>query len=306
MVLAVIVGLVSWFDEPVENIARCLLGLQLAGAGHVVALDGRYSLYPGVQISSDSMQHAGFVQGCKQLGMGCTMSVPREPWAGNEAEKRTALFAHGLAVADPGDWFLVVDADEFITEAPADLPDRLAMTDREVVEIQALDVVAARFNRRDWPSRFPVRKLFRAQPITVGPAHSTYRAGDGRLLWGQAREGEREADTLELLDVLVEHHPHRRPNERQAAKLAYYSARDANRIERGGCHWCAEPATDLVALNWRMHAGLGCPVAEWREACRNHLPVADRIARVQLEAMGIDPATVRAENRMGRPREVPA
>lgn len=292
-------GLVSFYDEPIENIARCLVGLQLAGVSHVTVLDGAYQLFPHGTASSPSNQHAAWIVGARDLGIGCTLHVPATVWSGNEAQKRTALFAHAYAAAAPGDWFLVVDGDEFITEVPSDLDERLRTAQLDVGEIQALDVVAQRLQRRDMPERFPVRKLFRAQPITVGPAHCMYRAADGRLLWGETSDQHAEP-TFEALDMVVEHHPDRRPLERLSAKLAYYRARDEALIERGGCHWCGEPAITLVGINWRMNAALNCPVGEWREACANHVVVAERISRTEFELLGIDPDSVQLENRMGR------
>lgn len=292
-------GLVSFYDEPIENITRCLVGLQLAGVGHVTALDGAYRLFPNGRASSPSNQHAAWIMGARELDMGCTLHVPAAVWDGNEAQKRTALFAHALAAVRPGDWFVVIDGDEFITAVPDDLDDRLRATELDVGEIQALDVVAQRIQRRDMPERFSVRKLFRAQPITVGPAHCMYRAADGRLLWGETGAQQSEP-TFEVLDMLVEHHPDRRPMDRLSAKLAYYRARDEALIERGDCHWCGEPAVTLVGINWRMNATLNCPVGEWREACINHVAVAERISRTEFELLGIDPDSVQVENRMGR------
>lgn len=292
-------GLVSFYDEPIENIARCLVGLQLAGVKHVTAVDGAYRLFPTGKPSSPSNQHAALILGARELGMSCTLHVPVALWDGNETEKRTALFAHALAAAKPGDWFIVIDGDEFITKVPDDLDERLRTAALDVGEIQALDVVAARLQRRDMPERFPVRKLFRAQPITVGPAHCMYRAADGRLLWGETNDQKAEP-TFELLDMVVEHHPDRRPLERLTAKLAYYRARDEALIERGNCHWCGEPAVKLVGINWRMNTALACPVGEWREACANHVAVAERISRTEFALLGINPDSVQVENRMGR------
>lgn len=291
-------GLVSFYDEPLDNIARCLVGLHRARVGHVVALDGAYALYPDGAAASASNQHAAWITGARKLNMACTLCVPATVWKDNEAQKRTALFAHALAAATPGDWFIVIDGDEFITEVPTDLEDRLAATELDVAEVQAIDAVAVRLERQDMPPRFPVRKLFRAQPITVGPAHCMYRTADGRLLWGMTRDRQPEP-TLDLIDMVLEHHPDRRPIGRLTSKMAYYRARDDARIERGGCHWCAEPATELVPVAWRMNTALGAPAAEWREACVNHVKVARRIGDAELVLLGIDPASVQVENRMG-------
>ena len=41
-----VIALLSWFDEPPVSLVTCLQALAEAGTDHVVALDGRYALYP--------------------------------------------------------------------------------------------------------------------------------------------------------------------------------------------------------------------------------------------------------------------
>lgn len=298
-------GLISFYDEPVDSIARCLTGLARAGVDHVIALDGAYALYPGGKPASATAQHAAFAIGCRQLGMAHTLHVPNEVWAGNEVQKRTALFSLAWSLAEPGDWFLVMDADQIVTDVPDDLRDRLAATPLDVAETQFVDMVAKRVDRPDWPAEFTVRNLFRAQPIHLEISHLTYVTDDGRYLWGDA--SKTLEPTLELTSLVIEHHPDRRPAERQMDKLQYYATRDELGVERGICEWCDERAATLVPVGWHFNDQLGVPVAAWKEACPEHAAEADALGRFELEQLGIDPDTVKAENRNGQPpREVAA
>ena len=292
-------GLVSFYDEPVDSIARCLTGLARAGVDHVIALDGAYALYPGGKPASATAQHAAFAIGCRHLGMAHTLHVPNETWAGNEVQKRTALFSLAWSLAEPGDWFLVMDVDQIVTDVPDDLRDQLAATPLDVAETQFVDMVAKRVNRPDWPAEFTVRNLFRAQPIHLETSHLTYVTDDGRYLWGDASKSLEPS--LDLTSLVIEHHPDRRPDARQLDKLQYYATRDELGVERGVCEWCDERAATLVPVGWRFNDQLGVPVAGWKEACPEHAKEADAIGRFELEQLGIDPDTVKAENRNGQP-----
>lgn len=299
-----LVGLLSFYDEPVEDLVACITALWSAGATEIVALDGAYGLYPDGRAASHPNQHAAIHLTCRELGVGCTLRVPAGVWEGNEVEKRNALFALAWTVAEPGDWYWVMDADQVVTRTPADFLERLERSEHDAAEIEVLDVVAQRANRGDWPARFAVRNLFRAQPITVETNHCTYVAADGRYLWGgngdvKAEHGGHELEScLDLTaDVVMEHRPDRRPRERQLAKLCYYRQRDEARIERGTCSRCGAEAVRLVPARWKMtHIG---PVAQWAEACEACAEHHDRASRVRLRQMGVDPDTITVENRNG-------
>lgn len=293
-----IIGLLAWWDEPMDTLLACIGALSAAGVDHLVAVDGRYALYSADHDVSSANEYASILLACKQLGMRCTIHEPSGPWEHGETEKRTALFALGWAVAEPGDWFWVQDADQVVVEWPGDFKQRLEATEHDVVEVTILDTVAQRAKQKDWPERFVMRALFRAQPITVGPLHCMYRAADDTLLWGYERELPM-ANALDLSDcVLVEHRPDHRPLERQHAKLMYYAERDAAMIERGKCELCDERSTGLVCTRWRW-TEIG-PVADRMECCDAHAAQVKVVADLELERMGIDPTSVVPENRSGK------
>lgn len=292
-----LIGLLSFYDEPPQDLVACIKGLHDAGVDELVAVDGAYALYPGGTACSHPNQHAAIHLACRELGMGCHLHVPRTVWEGNEVEKRTFLFAAGLLVAEPGDWYWPQDADMVPTVVPADLKERLAATEHDAADVQILDVVALEAKQKDWPPRFDLRGLFRAQPLTVKTNHITYMTDDGRMLRGWDGDDVPLEPALDLTDLVVEHRPHTRPRERQLAKLQYYATRDEAQVERGACSRCGKQATDLVATGWRW-TDIG-PVADWVEACEACAEVFDSEGRERLRELGIDPDSVQVENRNG-------
>lgn len=297
-------ALVCFYDEPTENVARCLAGLHLAGVDHVIAVDGAYALYPDGKGSSLLEQHAMFMVCSRTLGMACTMHIPSDVWHGGEVEKRTYMFALAQGMAQDGDWLFVVDADEFITDAPSDLRDHLQATDLDVGEVTITDMIAVAANRKDWPPDFQARRLFRAQPIVVDTTHATYVTFDGRYLWAHMNPSLEEP-ALPIDGLRMEHHPNARPSERLAAKMGYYGHRDNQAVELGTCDWCDDDAVRLVTTNWVFNEVLERPTGEWHQACDEHAAEAVKVGRAQLTMMGINPDTVQVEHRNGRP-PVPA
>jgi hypothetical protein len=293
-----VIALVSFYDEPPANLIAALASLKEAGVDEVVAVDGAYALYPNGTASSHVNQHAAIDLTCRELGMGCTLYVPSRTWQGNEIEKRTFLFRLSLSVADEGDWFWVFDADQVVKDVPADYKARLEATEHDVAELEVFDTVAARAKQPDWPERFVMRSFFKAQKIRVVTNHITYMAEDGRLLWGYVTDEKPLAPALDLTDLVVEHRPDARPHERQVAKLGYYAERDNAKVERDKCSRCGDQAVQLVATKWRW-SDLG-PVAEWAEACEPCAKRLEKVGRMELTRMGVNPDGVSIENRNGR------
>ncbi len=294
-----LIALLSWYDEPLEDLVACIASAAQAGVDHVVAVDGAYALYPGGQARSHVSQTAAIVTACRELDLGLTIHTSRTVWEGGEVEKRTFHFALALAVSEPGDWFWIMDADEVIVDTPPDLKDRLEATELECADIMARDTFAVRVGSPDLPDRFSVRHLFKAQPIRVSTNHITYVTSDGRLLWGYEGGGQPLEDALDLTEcVLLDHRPERRSQERQLAKYQYYQLRNAARIERGDCEECGKPAAQLVPVRWRM-TDLG-PVADWMEACEACCVTVGEVNRVALSLLGVDPDRIEVVSQMGR------
>jgi hypothetical protein len=218
-----IVALLAWYEERTDWLAEVVASLAGATVDHLIAVDGAYRLFPQARGASSSPQADTINAVARGLGLGCTVHVPDGPWAGNEVAKRDAMFRLAHAVADPGDWLWVIDADEVIRDATGV---------REHLEASPLDVAEVLLCERmsdGGPAYSPSRKLFRAQEggIHVLCNHHTYTTADGRVLRGDGLQVPAE----QLHDVRVEHRPAGRFTARLEAKRVYYSIRDSLEVE---------------------------------------------------------------------------
>jgi hypothetical protein len=204
-----LIALLSWFDEDPAHLSELAVSLRDAGVDHLVAVDGRYELYPEHQYMSSLDEYEALGAAWGGMGYALTLHQPSEPFAGNEIEKRNLLFALGHALAEPyEDWFWVIDGDELVAEE-ASLRQTLEETSMDVLTVLEYGDGHARNERR----------LFRAKPqrITLKNKHSHYEC-DGDVLWGRGEVFSQRSG------VEVFHRPHERSAKRNAARNAYYEA----------------------------------------------------------------------------------
>lgn len=238
-----LIGLLSWFDEPERDLRRAIETFHAAGMTHLVAVDGAYGIFPGGAATSPPGQRRTIEQTCERLGIPVVVHEPSRTWP-TETEKRALMF--GLAerrlATTLADWFIVLDADEYVS-APVDLPSRLAAVTADAVNVAVLEPAGAGRPRRE----FLIRKIFRALPgLTVRWNHHTYATPDGRVLWGS-----NQVDAETMRDVQVVHTTNLRRAERRAVKDAYYSARDELGIESNSRCWrCGAEATHTMRSNF--------------------------------------------------------
>jgi hypothetical protein len=219
-----IVALLSWYDEDPAWLERCIRSLPQLQVAGLVALDGAYSLYPDAKAYSHPDQAEAIRRATADTGMPLLLDVPHDPWPG-EVAKRNHLFR--LAEQTCPDWYLIIDADEFVTAAPTDIPERLAQT--------PFDVGAVTLREPGHPMGtmiYPTHpKFFRAFPgLKAVTNHYTYTAPDGRLLWGNAKTDHLEP-RADLTSITVEHHNQLRHPDRYKAAKTYYRTRDAQGVE---------------------------------------------------------------------------
>lgn len=281
-----LLALLNFYDERVEDLARYVQSVKAAGADEIVAVDGRYALYPAAAAASSVKQLEMLRFACRQLDVRLTLHVPAGPWEGNEPQKRNTLFELALTRSVPDvDWWLVLDTDEVLRQPPPDLKDRLTASQFDVAELRVCDTVALRANRPNWPAYFTQRRLFRAQPLHLTNSHAEYFTADGRHI-GLDPLGD---PCLDLTDVTVSHEPQRRQQARQVAKADYYRAREASGVECGVCP-CGQPAIERLERNWRV-TDTG-PVAELVEMCGACAARTRRRNEKRMARLGINPDTV--------------
>jgi hypothetical protein len=239
--MARLIGLLSFYDEKPSWLAACISSYAQAGLTHLVAIDGAYRLYPDGQARSTPDAHDTIVETTGAIGLHLTLVLPTSTWQGNEIQKRTSLFRHADAIAQPDrDWLLVIDADEIVTRALTGWLNELTNT-----TLDTADVLLWSRDQRDTPEQAqvdqdhnlnpvdtaPIRKLFRHTPgIHCHKNHYTYVTPDQRVLW---RGGRRNTDpSLDLTDhIHIEHRSIYRTLHRRAASADYYATRDQTGIE---------------------------------------------------------------------------
>lgn len=215
-----IIGLLSWYEEPSSWLAECVASAAKL-CDHLIAVDGPYAQFPGAvrKPASGIEQAETIAHVAAGAGIGCTIHTPRQPWWGNEVEKRDFMFRLGSTMTEPGDWFLRIDADEVFTQVPDDTRTLLAATQLDVAEVTM-------WERDDLDSQFPIRVLFRALPgIGVQQAHYVVTApGETRTRVLCGNDIKHRAEPAEALwDVRLEHRTRHRSPLRRALKNDYYA-----------------------------------------------------------------------------------
>lgn len=250
-------ALLSWYDEDPEHLDDCVRSL--AGlADCVVALDGAYATFPGATATSPVEQGRAIGKAAWDVGIGCSLRVPAEPWQGGEVEKRAAMFDLARRVgATPNDWFLIIDGDMIVAESSG-AREALEATDMDVAEVRWHDIGPG----DGLPfSTTKFRSMFRAIPgLTVEHTHylyvqhpqcarqsdwcdgercvdkgidCQYAGQDGRrFLWHTPDGHPSNEPCLDLSEHVTLHHRRQfRDPERNARAGVYYVNRDAAGLE---------------------------------------------------------------------------
>jgi hypothetical protein len=218
-----IFGLLSWYEEPPAWLAECVASAARL-CDHLIAVDGPYALFPGAlrKPASGSEQAEAIAHTAAGAGIGCTIHIPRQPWWGNEVEKRDWMFRLAATLAGRDDWLLRIDADEVLTTVPPDTRRLLADADQDVAEVTMWE----RGLEDGQDSQYPLRVLFRALPgLRIQQAHYVVTAAgpDGRTRVLCGNEPVHKAEPAAALwDVRLEHRTRQRPAMRRAAKEQYY------------------------------------------------------------------------------------
>jgi hypothetical protein len=229
-------GLLCWFDEPCSALTATLIGLRTAQVDHVTAVDGAYLLFPNGQAASSADQAATIQAACRELGMGCTIHTPQARWAGNEVQKRTHMFRLALAASTPGDWWLSMDADMVVTQAPANLKQQLQDTEHDaayctLTEPRNPDHAPDQARAFQWhDGSYLIRLLFRAQPLRCDTKHCLYKTDDDRVLW-EPQNTALEEPAITIPELVVEHRDQQRAALRIALKNQYHQRRDRFKAE---------------------------------------------------------------------------
>lgn len=240
-----VVGILIWYDEPVQWLMASIASVAPA-LDHLVAADGAYLLYPGAlrRPASHVEQSVAVVEACNAAGLSFSLVRPRSPWTGNEVGKRNFALQHALQVAKPHDgWILVWDADQVARPFSAQhLRRDLVEAGEEYAAAEYGNVQARREvdgidHGDDGYAVTRVRGVYRALPgLEYGPAHWTISApvdGQRFWVWGNPKLHQPYASALDVSQTLVfDNRAERRSPARVAAAKTYYEKRDAVGAER--------------------------------------------------------------------------
>jgi hypothetical protein len=243
-----------WYDESPLWLAAAVTGAARL-CDHVVAVDGAYALYPGGRAQSDPEQAEAILHAAYGAGIGCTVHRPSDVWMGNQIEKRSVMFELGRATN--ADWFFVFDADDLVTQVPADASQRLEQAEEDVavytlwwtedVERERGKASAARafLYPHEAANRY-FRGIFRSLPnLRVEGSHYHYLAErDGETVHLRGHEDYHKLEPfLNLTDLRVQHRHPQRTRARLETSAAYDKLVRAHGLEKTTVEqWAAVPA----------------------------------------------------------------
>lgn len=216
----------SWYDEPVDFLYRCVESLAGVADG-LVALDGAWELWPDGRAQSPPEQTEAILDGWgRSTDLWLSRLAGRWP---SQIAKRDALMRNATALG--ADWILVVDGDEWVSDCDREaLDDLLCATDREVARV--------RLTHTAHPKRGAgVRRLFRAVPgLGVEVAHNGYgyEGADGKRVWlhGDPAFVSLAPPADASLAIALLHEWRSRGRDRNAASHRYYYSRRRGKYER--------------------------------------------------------------------------
>lgn len=219
-----IVALLAWYDETPAWLERCVTSLAKVPIDHLIALDGAYGLYPGGKPLSGREQRNTITTAAAEAGFSAEVHAPLKVWP-TELVKRDYLFRMAERHTTPKDWYMIVDADEYVDEA-ADTRPVLAGTPFDVAAVD-LHEPGHPHGTIHYPT-FPM--FFRAiRGLHCDTAHFRYRTPDGRLLWGDAVRDR--CEPRQMTGMRVIHETQLRPVDRRRAAVEYYKTRDEIGLE---------------------------------------------------------------------------
>jgi len=240
--------MLSWYDESPTWLQSCISAASPVLDG-LVAVDGAYQLFPGSMdrpISSQAEVDA-IVEACDVAELPLVMHRPREPWAGNEVEKRNLMLQLARTFdVDENDWLMVLDADLVLRKRSERW--------REILETDAANYVSAEYGyfntldkQRVWDQTgvdqekqiapLHSRAMYRAFPtLRYETSHWCVAADDENgnkfYLQGDGHVHSPLLDTFDATGVFIfEHRSTERNPTRRTDAAHYYTIREKLKVE---------------------------------------------------------------------------
>lgn len=217
---------------------------------HVIALDGRYDLYPDYATQSPVVQHHALIDAAAAAGVGITLRTAPHTFK-DEMAKRSMLFtiaaSEGLTESD---WLFVLDADEMVRSSPdrewvrhylehvGDDVSTVTVTLDERVDPHA-NPERTELSRKlpvDWRTPATTPRFFRAynNMRVIGYHYNYVGESDGEPveLWGDDTLVQHRREWASLAKkVVIENMNRYRAQKRDEDRQSYYEKRDTLGIE---------------------------------------------------------------------------
>lgn len=216
-----VAGLLCWYDERPEWLAQAVAGFARV-CDVIVAVDGAYALYPGARSAPRSPQEQAetILATCEAADVECLLHRPREPFWGNEVEKRNLSLA--LAAGLGAEWLILFDADMQVVHCdPVSVRLELCSTGANVATYALRDGM----DGDSWLAG--CRLIYRWTPdLRYGPRHY-----DVFGTYNGVTESLRDDAPATDVALRVAHPVGVRHDGRAAGMLAYATAREAFAVE---------------------------------------------------------------------------
>jgi hypothetical protein len=254
-------AILCFYDESPTWLAGCVASLTRIGVDHLIAVDGRYPHFnPGAPTNSRPEQIDAVTSTAMGANIALTLHRPTFPML--ETKKRDLSFRLLNSVGEYGDWALVIDADEIVTDGNAGLKNELALVEKDTHVVacrvtHSVDPYAAPGPDNDVTEKtleihqkLPVSTLHRSaqsriwrvlNDMHVETNHYGYTGVDehGTKWYLRGDIGKRAfkhlpASPIARLDgnLTIEHRRTHRTAERRSLKKAYYTTRDRLGLEQ--------------------------------------------------------------------------
>lgn len=205
-------GLLCWYEEPASWLVHTVTSLKGFCDG-VIAVDGPYASFPGaLRVPRSAPEQAeAILRACWGSDMALHLYSPMDPWWGEEVAKRNFMFEVADNVAEEGDWYFIVDADESIHRIPGDIRKRLEESEQTVADVD----IWTRPNEH-----YPSPRLYRGRGVRVEITHYNYVKDGVRIGW--VPNGQKPFPKLDMTELVLEHRGIARSVERKEQKRVYY------------------------------------------------------------------------------------
>jgi hypothetical protein len=213
--------MLAWFEEDRAALFGCVEDLARLGVTHLVAVDGRYALFPHDRANSQPDQLRAIESVCAIRDIGLVSYTPVRPWLGNEPAKRDFMMQLALNLCESEyDYVFPWDAD-FHLYSPNGIDMKSWLFEHGCPDFADLEISETAVDG----SWYGIRQFIRARcGIHFTTNHYTYHFDDGGGDIVVHTKGN--AIKAPMSPVRVLHKQEERQDGRRQKQVDYYHQRD--------------------------------------------------------------------------------